>query len=198
MRYTSDHKAKTREQLLKAAAREIRAKGPDGVAVAGIMAQVGLTHGGFYAHFKSKDALIEAALEEMFRAAKERSEPIIASADSREALRAYLDFYLSPAHRDGRDRGCPLPALSGDFARGDAAGRPRFSAGIETLFGRLESALGGLGVAEPTVEAASMLSEMVGAIALSRATGDRERSDMILANVRKALGQRYGLDDAAN
>ena len=85
-----------------------------------------------------------------------------------------------------------------DFARGDAAGRPRFSAGIETLFGRLESALGGLGVAEPTVEAASMLSEMVGAIALSRATGDRERSDMILANVRKALGQRYGLDDAAN
>src|SRR6185369_4828225 len=125
VRYASDHKAKTREQLLQAAAREIRAKGPDGVAVAGIMAQVGLTHGGFYAHFKSKDALIEAALEEMFRAAKERSEPIIASADSREALRAYLDFYLSPAHRDGRDRGCPLPALSGDFARGDAAGRPR-------------------------------------------------------------------------
>jgi TetR/AcrR family transcriptional repressor of nem operon len=62
----------------------------------------------------------------------------------------------------------------------------------------LESALGGLGVAEPAVEAASMLSEMVGAIALSRATGDRERSDMILANVRKALGQRYGLDHAGN
>jgi TetR/AcrR family transcriptional repressor of nem operon len=194
VRYASDHKAKTREQLLKVAAREIRAKGPDGVAVAGVMAQAGLTHGGFYAHFKSKDALIEAALEEMFRAATERSEPIVAEADPREALRSYLDFYLSPAHRDARDRGCPLPALSGDFARGDAAGRGRFSTGIDTLFGRLEKVLGRLGVSEPIVDAASVLSEIVGAVALSRATGDPKRSDMILVNVRKALGQRYGLD----
>ena len=198
MRYASDHKARTREKLLQMAAREIRAKGPEGVAVAGIMGQVGLTHGGFYAHFKSKDALIEAALEEMFRAAKERSAPIVGDGDPRVALRTYLDFYLSPAHRDARDRGCPLPALSGDFARGDTAGRERFSTGIETLFERIETALGMLDITEPSIEAASMLSEMVGAVALSRATADRKRSDMILADVRKALGRRYGLDSDAN
>ncbi len=194
MRYTNDHKAETRARVLKAAAREIRAKGPDGVAVAGIMAQVGLTHGGFYAHFASKDALIEAALEEMFRGAKERFEPIISEDDPRSTLTAYLDFYLSPTHRDARDRGCPLPALSGDFARGDAAGRELFGAGIEGLAGRLTDILKRIGTADAEVEATSMLSEMVGAVALSRAIKNVDQSDTILARVRLALGRRYGLD----
>lgn len=195
MRYTSDHKAETKAKVIKAAAREIRAKGPDGIGVAGIMAQVGLTHGGFYAHFPSKDALIEASLDEMFRNTKERSEPIASEEDPRATLNAYLDFYLSRAHRDARDRGCPLPALSGDFARGDMAGRERFSAGIEGLAERLASALARLGIADADVEATSMLSELVGAVALARAVKDADQSDAILVRVRSALGQRYGLND---
>lgn len=198
MRYTNDHKAETRAKVIKAAAREIRAKGPDGIAVAGIMAQVGLTHGGFYAHFPSKDALIEASLDEMFRGARERSEPITGEDDPRATLNAYLDFYLSRAHRDARDRGCPLPALSGDFARGDTAGGARFSAGIETLAERLASALARIGIADADVEATSMLSELVGAVVLARAVKDADRSDAILARVRSALGRRYGLDDCNN
>ena len=117
MRYSNDHKAGTRQRVLKEAAREIRAKGPDGVAVAGVMARAGLTHGGFYAHFESKDAMIADAIGTMFEDARARAGTLDQGGDPRAALRAYVDFYLSPAHRDNRDRGCPLPTLSGDLAR---------------------------------------------------------------------------------
>ena len=103
MRYSSDHKAETRERVLKEAANEIRAKGPDNVAVSGIMARAGLTHGGFYAHFPSKDALVKEAIGTMFADARARSDKIDADGDPRDVLRAYVDFYLSPAHRDRRE-----------------------------------------------------------------------------------------------
>lgn len=194
MRYSKEHKAETRTRVLAAAARAIRAKGPDGVAVAGIMAEVGLTHGGFYAHFPSKDALVEAALETMFEGARERSEPILGDGDPRVALRTYLDFYLSARHRDARDRGCPLPALSGDFARDGGAGRERFGAGVAGLTGRLTKVLARMDIADPEVAAAAMLAELVGAVALARAVADRAQSDTILSRVRTSLIQRYGLE----
>src|ERR1700754_2740159 len=107
MRYGEDHKEQTRARVLQEAAREIRAKGPDGIGVAAIMARAGLTHGGFYAHFKSKDALVAAALDTMFEDMRARFERRASDADPRTALRAYVDFYLSAMHRDARDRGCP-------------------------------------------------------------------------------------------
>ena len=135
MRYSGDHKAKTRERVLREAAREIRAKGRENVAVAKVMERAGLTHGGFYAHFESKDAMIAEAVDSMFLSARGRFDAIEeANSDPRETLRIYLDFYLSQAHRDGRDRGCALPALSGDFARAEDPGqRARFGAGVEAL-----------------------------------------------------------------
>ena len=103
MRYDSEHKSETRRRVLKEAAREIRAKGPGGVAVAGIMARAGLTHGGFYAHFDSKEALIAAAIETMFESARSRFDLTANDADPRMALLGYVDFYLSPQHRDLRE-----------------------------------------------------------------------------------------------
>lgn len=196
MRYSNDHKAETRQRVLSEAAREIRAKGPDGVAVAGVMARAGLTHGGFYAHFESKDAMIAEAIGTMFADARERSDMIDRVADPRAALRAYVDFYLSPAHRDRRDRGCPLPTLSGDLARSGDAQRERFGIGVEALTARLARALGAIGVSDPHGEGSAMLAQMVGAVALSRAVADPIQSNAILADAHAALVGRYRLGDA--
>lgn len=196
MRYSNDHKAGTRQRVLKEAAREIRAKGPDGVAVAGVMARAGLTHGGFYAHFESKDAMIADAIGTMFEDARDRADTIDQGGDPRAALRAYVDFYLSPAHRDHRDRGCPLPTLSGDLARSSDGQRARFGQGVEGLTMRLAKALGAIGATDPHGEGTAMLAQMVGAVALSRAVADPIQSDAILAGARAALISRYRLGDA--
>ena len=196
MRYSTGHKAETRQRVLKEAAKEIRAKGPDNVAVAGIMARAGLTHGGFYAHFPSKDALVKEAIGTMFADARARTEKIDAQGDPRDVLRAYVDFYLSPAHRDSRDRGCPLPTLSGDFARSQPATRDRFGAGVEAIAGRLAEPLARLGHADAQAESHALLAQLVGGVALARAVGDPVLSDALLADTRASITRRYGLEIA--
>ena len=196
MRYSSDHKAETRERVLKEAANEIRAKGPDNVAVSGIMARAGLTHGGFYAHFPSKDALVKEAIGTMFADARARSDKIDADGDPRDVLRAYIDFYLSPAHRDRRDRGCPLPTLSGDFARSRPETRQRFGAGVVGIATRLAAPLAKLGYANPDAEAHALLAQLVGGVALARAVGDAALSDALLADTHASIVRRYSLETA--
>jgi TetR/AcrR family transcriptional repressor of nem operon len=194
VRYSNEHKAETRRRVLKEAAQEIRAKGPDGVAVAGVMARAGLTHGGFYAHFESKDAMIADAIGTMFDDARGRSAAHAQTHDRRAALKAYVDFYLSPAHRDRRERGCPLPTLSGDLARSGEQQRERFGKGVEALTMRLAKALAGIGIADPHAEGSAMLAQMVGAVALSRAVADPAQSDAILTDAHALLVARYGLE----
>jgi TetR/AcrR family transcriptional repressor of nem operon len=194
VRYSSGHKAETRDRVLKEAAKEIRAKGPDNVAVSGIMARAGLTHGGFYAHFASKDALVKEAIGTMFADARKRTERIDAAGDPRRVLRAYVDFYLSTAHRDSRDRGCPLPTLSGDFARSQPATRERFGAGVEGIAGRLAAPLEQLGYGDPAAESHALLAQLVGGVALARAVGDPVLSDALLADTHASIVARYGLE----
>jgi TetR/AcrR family transcriptional repressor of nem operon len=157
------------------------------------MARAGLTHGGFYAHFASKDALIGEAIGTMFDDARGRT-VTMDSDDPRIALRAYIDFYLSAAHRDSRERGCPLPALSGDLARSNAAARSRFGTGVESLTTKLARVLEKLGQPHPAAEASTMLAQLVGALALSRAVGEMSQSDAILADTHAALVARYVLE----
>ncbi|MHA4835769.1 TetR/AcrR family transcriptional regulator [Sphingopyxis sp. MSC1_008] len=196
MRYSTEHKAATRERVLKEAAKEIRERGPDNVAVAGVMARVGLTHGGFYAHFASKDALVKEAIGTMFADARKRTERIDANGDPRAVLRAYVDFYLSPAHRDSRDRGCPLPTLSGDFARSQPATRDRFGAGVDGIASRLAVPLAALGYADAQAESHALLAQLVGGVALARAVGDPALSDAMLADTHASIVARYGLESA--
>ncbi|MGJ3647773.1 TetR/AcrR family transcriptional regulator [Sphingomonas sp. GlSt437] len=195
MRYSGDHKAKTRERVLRVAARELRANGQANVSVARVMARAGLTHGGFYAHFASKDDLVVHAIGTMFEDARARVSAL-AEDDPRQALRAYIDFYLSPAHRDNRERGCPLPTLSGDVARGEPGARERFGVGVKALTDRLADRLGAMGSAAPESDASALLAQMVGAVALARAVADPAQSDAILADARANLIARFGLEDA--
>jgi len=197
MRYDAEHRGKTREKILKEAAAAIRAKGPEGVGVAALMKQAGLTHGGFYAHFASKDDLVAEAIGVMFEDARARFDHTMAERDPAAALNAYVTFYLSQRHRDSRDRGCPIAALSTDMARLEPVSRERFGQGIATLTGWLADALGRHGVADTGPAASVMLSEMVGALSLSRAVADPAQSDAILAYAATAIRQRFNLGDAA-
>jgi TetR/AcrR family transcriptional repressor of nem operon len=196
VRYSNEHKAETKARVLKEAAREIRAKGPDGVGVAGVMARAGLTHGGFYAHFASKDALVAEAIGTMFEGARRRVVQLDGD-DPQAALRAYVDFYLSPEHRDSREHGCPIPALSGDFARAELPVQERFGAGVAGLTGRLSAVLGRIGLPDPEGEATALMAQLVGAVALARGVGEGAQSDAILRRTHDAIIARYGLETQA-
>ena len=98
MRYVAGHKDRTRARVLKEAARAIRVDGPHRIGVAGIMARAGLTHGGFYAHFASKDELVVAAMAQMFDEAVANFERVTGGKPPALALRSYVDFYLSVRH----------------------------------------------------------------------------------------------------
>jgi TetR/AcrR family transcriptional repressor of nem operon len=193
MRYDTDHKARTRERILDEAASAIRAAGPQGVSVGGVMKKAGLTHGGFYAHFGSKDELVAEAIRQMFGGPYSNFAALTEGKPPAEALAAYVDFYLSARHRDARDRGCPLPALSGDVARMPASARARFGEGAERLRKAIAGLLEAMGRKDAEALAASAIAEMVGAIALARATDDRVRSDAILAATRSAVRKRLGI-----
>ncbi len=198
MRYGGEHKAETRAKIVRAAAREIRGKGPRQVGVADVMGVAGLTHGGFYAHFESKDALIAEAIDAMFADGQRRA-PGLAdalgneTADARAALGAYLASYLSPEHRDRPDRGCPLPALSTDIARISGAARARFAEGLEGMTLKIEALVARIGVADPQAEANAVVAQMAGAVGLARAVGPGARSDAILHDSLTVLSARLGL-----
>ena len=195
MRYASEHKQKTRAKVLKAAAKAIRAEGPHQIGVADVMAQAGLTHGGFYAHFASKDELVAAAIGQMFEEARERFLHETHDRSPADALRAYIDFYLSPGHRDARRSGCPVAALASDLPRLSKAALDRFADGSRHMRESLASKLELLGHSDAGREASSVQAELLGALSLARVEPDAKRSDAILADSRRAIKRRLKLED---
>jgi TetR/AcrR family transcriptional repressor of nem operon len=195
MRYDADHKERTRERVLQEAVKAIRKDGPAKLGVASVMADAGLTHGGFYAHFKSRDELMLAAIGQMFGDVRGLFEKRTAGLEPKEALRAYIGFYLSRTHRDMRDGGCPLPVLSSDLPRMDAAAREQFAGGVARLSGALQRLLEETGQHDAEALAGSALCEMIGALAIARGVADPAQSDAILARSRASILKRLGLED---
>jgi len=126
MRYQTGHAEETRLQVLAAAAAEIRTHGPNGISVAGIMRRAGLTHGGFYAHFSSKNDLVAEAIDHMFHTAKALSRAMEVDGTDLDRLRAFIRNYVSRHHRDRPDEGCPIAALANDIARQRTRNSHRF------------------------------------------------------------------------
>lgn len=193
MRYDSEHKERTRRKVLTEAAAAIRELGPDRIGVAGLMAKAGLTHGGFYAHFRSKDDLIAQAIGQMFEDSHGNFVRWTQDRPPAEGLARFIGNYVSARHRDTPDRGCPIPSLSGDLARMPPEARARFTEGVDRLTGALAGLLEQMGKPDAKALAASVLAEMIGALALSRAVGDPASSDRILEASRDALKARLGL-----
>ncbi len=195
MRYDAEHKERTRERVLKEAAKAIRAQGPHKIGVAQVMARAGLTHGGFYAHFASKDDLVAASIGQMFKDSAGKFAAENDDVPPARGLANYIDFYLSARHRDSRGSGCPLPCLSADAPRLTTAAREAFAAGVAGLRAKIAGKLEALGVADTDAQASSLLSELVGALSLARAEPEPAKSDAILANSRSAIKTRFRLED---
>lgn len=181
-RYSTDHKEKTRAAIVDAAAERIRSGGFDALGVASIMAEAGLTHGGFYAHFRSRDELLAAAVTRLFEKACE-TVGRFEDKHGEAGLERYVDFYLSPRHRDDVEHGCPIPSLTGEARRAAPVVREAFDAGLD----RLAERLGRMIPKGGKKAALALFGEMAGVLSLSRAMGDARASGELLAAKRKAI-----------
>lgn len=183
MRYAQDHKAQTRERILHEASARFRRDGIGATGLQPLMKALGLTHGGFYAHFKSKDDLVEQAMR---CAADEATEYTSEALAQENAFSAFVDLYLSETHRDAPDKGCPLPTMAAELGQ---RGQPS-AITDELLQARLDSLSQALPGSDSEVNSVVMLSTMVGALMLSRSTQDPELSDRILQTARDWLKQQ--------
>ncbi len=165
-----------RRRIVETAARLFRERGVPGVSVADVMAEVGLTHGGFYKQFASKDALVAEAVGQAFG---EQADRLAGFAGQPGGRSAFLDTYLSAAHRDDPGHGCPSAGFGGDLAREDPGNTAKipYAEGVELYARWLDGDL-------------AAVSTLVGAIVLARATAGTEISDRILAAARTALAAK--------
>ena len=172
MKVSREQMGENRRRILDAAGRLFRDRGFEAVTVAEVMREAGLTHGGFYGHFRSKDDLIAAALAEL----------VVASEPGPLALPAFAARYLSPAHRDDPASGCPVAALASDTIRQAPEARAAMTEGLRRQIARLTD-----GAAEPESARQAAIGSwaaMVGAMILARMSDDPALSDEVLAQTR--------------
>lgn len=189
----SAHKERTRTRILDEAAQALRAHGTEGVSVAGLMKRAGLTHGGFYAHFASRDDLVAHAIDRMFQDSARVLDHFLGEEPGAEGLAALIDFYLSEQSLDAREQACPIPGLTGEAHRMPPAARARFERGIQDFRSAIAQALAATGHGDPEGLAISVFAEMVGAMALARSFSDHGMAVELLVAVRERLKQRAGL-----
>ncbi|MBZ9655409.1 TetR/AcrR family transcriptional regulator [Phyllobacterium lublinensis] len=179
MRVSREQVAKNRERIIEVAGRAFREKGFDGIGVADLMKGAGLTHGGFYGHFASKDDLIaEASAAVMDRSTVKWEKLAETSPD--KALAAIVSSYLDKSHRDNAGTGCLIAALAPDIARQKETVRARFTQGTQSLLRVLAKAIPGQSEAARREKAIATLAGLVGTIVLSRAVDDPKFADEIL------------------
>ncbi len=182
-----------RDEVVTAAARLLRERGAAGISVSDVMSAAGLTHGGFYKHFGSKDELVGIAAGEAFGGILSLMERLRAELpDPVEARNSLLDDYLSTEHRDNPGDGCANTALAADAARASADSplRRSYLTGVEATLNRLEDYETGGDRAELRRRAIGDLATMVGALTLARASAGNALSDEILDVVREQLETR--------
>jgi len=180
MKVSKETSAKHRDELLNAASRLFRERGFDKVGIAEIAAAAGFTHGAFYTHFESKEALCA----EVIAHASGRSR---AALDSRLNWRASVEAYLSPKHVRDRATGCPFAALGGDVPRESETIRTAFSEALERSIEAVAVRLGHAGEAPGREEAIQALASMVGALVLARTAATPQLRDEILGAARNRL-----------
>ncbi|WP_236002401.1 TetR/AcrR family transcriptional regulator [Paraburkholderia elongata] len=166
--------AKNRGKILEVAGHLFREKGFEAVSVAEVMNAAGLTHGGFYGHFSSKDDLIAQTLANL----------MTGDATGDFDLSCYIDEYLSPRHRDNPGAGCPTAALVADTTRQAQAARAALTAGMRAQIDRISKSSPGSDSAQKRRAAIGTWAAMVGAMVLARASDDPVLSDELLEQTR--------------
>lgn len=193
-RTPNSSKEETHERIVDVAARAIRRHGYAGVGVADVMKEAGLTHGGFYAHFDSRDALLVEALE---RAGRDSSEAAVRAAEQRAAkgigaFRSLVETYLADEHLASLEMGCPVAALSCEMPRQSQTVRAASAAGVQRLIAGVRAMLPDA----PRTTASVVAGTLVGSLQLARALGDNAEGRAVLSAARKALIRQYDVPSA--
>jgi TetR/AcrR family transcriptional regulator, transcriptional repressor for nem operon len=196
MRISKEATAANRKRVLEAATRLFRQKGVDGIAIADLMKAAGLTHGGFYNHFESKEELAAAACTTAFAAAIERMERNVVGAGARrrkDVFAHYVERYLARRTRDAPETSCPMATLGTDAARHGPELKAGFADGVRRYLDAFTKIIPSAGAGQ-RAEAIAVLSTLIGALTLSRACAgaDDQLADEVLAAVRERLiGKRH-------
>ena len=187
MRYSREHKQETHTRIVKKAAVLLREKGAHGVGVADLMKEAGLTHGGFYAHFDSREALVIEAFAYAMDRSTERWRQIAAQTPPEKRLATIVDSYLTPVHRDDPGHGCAVPALGAEIVRESPKTRKAFAVKLEQMIDMMADQI--LDVPRKTArkQAMATLATMMGTIVMSRIAGNGELSEEVLSAGREAV-----------
>ncbi|HYU45909.1 MAG TPA: TetR/AcrR family transcriptional regulator [Terriglobales bacterium] len=191
MRYEPDHKARTHHRILKNAARRFRAEGLNGPGVATVMKASGLTVGGFYKHFRSKDDLLAAAIEEGFSEFGEKVFTALKDIPAAERWKEIVRWYLSPEHCEHAGTGCPIAALAPEIARAAPAVRKRIAGTLTAWRERMLQFMPGRTAAERETNFTIIFTAMAGAVSIARILPDPMEKQNILSSVREHLLQSF-------
>jgi TetR/AcrR family transcriptional regulator, transcriptional repressor for nem operon len=187
MRYSKEHKFQTHERIVKKASVKLREKGAHGIGVADLMKDAGLTHGGFYAHFDSRDALVIEAFTHAMDRSTARWRKLSEETPVEKRLSKIVNTYLAPVHRDDLGHGCAVPALAAEIARESVKTRRVFSGRMEQMIDMLAEQFHGMPRKAARKEAVAALATMMGSLVMARVAGNGELSEEILKSGRDAV-----------
>jgi TetR/AcrR family transcriptional regulator, transcriptional repressor for nem operon len=187
MRYSREHKLETHERIVKRASVRLREKGAHGIGVADLMKDAGLTHGGFYAHFDSREALVIEAFAHAMDRSTERWRKLGETTPPEQRLTAIVDSYLTPVHRDNPGQGCAVPTLGAEIARESPKTRRAFATRLEQMIDVFADQIPDVSRKAARQQAAAALATMMGTMVMARVAGTGEFSEEILAAGREAV-----------
>jgi TetR/AcrR family transcriptional regulator, transcriptional repressor for nem operon len=187
MRYRPEHKAEIHQKIVKDASRRIRNEGIAGAAVSAVMRDAGLTHGGFYKHFGSKDELLMESLREAFQEIADRLAHAGEQSQPKTAWKAIVKTYLSLEYCDHVEYGCPLTALAPELARADKAMKPKIFEELKKYRSRMLPFMPGQRTADKERAFFSIFSTMVGAMEIARMLPEPAMREKVLASAREFL-----------
>jgi TetR/AcrR family transcriptional repressor of nem operon len=187
MRYLKDHKVRTRKRIIEKASCGLRRKGANGLSVVALMKLAGLTHGGFYSHFASREALVEEAFATAMERTASRWSKLAREIPVEKRFDAIVTAYLSARHRDDQAHGCVLPALAADIGRSTKKARCTFANKLEAMIEVVVRQLPNKPPDAARQIATSAIATMMGSIVLARAVGRDRLSDEILQAGRKTI-----------
>ena len=187
MRYQPEHKIEVHRKIVKDASRRVRTEGLNGVAVGAVMRDTGLTHGGFYKHFGSKDELLVESLKEAFREIEETLGRAAEQAPPAEAWEVIVKTYLHPELCEHPERGCPLATLAPELARAEKGMKPQIVAELVNYKSRMVPFMPGRRTVDKERAFFGIFSTMIGAVEIARMLPDPAMREKVLASARDFL-----------
>jgi TetR/AcrR family transcriptional regulator, transcriptional repressor for nem operon len=197
MRYSREHKQETHARIVRKASVRLRERGAHGVGVADLMKEAGLTHGGFYAHFDSRDALLSEAFAYAVDRSSQHWRKLAEEIPPEKRLASIVDSYLTPLHRDNPGHGCVVASLGAEVARESPRTRKAFAGKLEEMIDMIADQIADQPRKVARKQATAALATMMGTVVLARIAGNGEFSDDILAAGREAVLGRAAAKPAA-